>query len=120
MPVDKYRSGYRTNILLALREVKNRGDVDEFNIQWKLRQGFLTKDGYWTTDISNPTKHIQVNVIFPKSRPPNQITLEETNAKRTKCMGSEVVQKLPDGRWQITWESDKLKLHELYVIRWLW
>ena len=39
--VDLYRSGYKTYILLSLREVKNRGDVDEFNIQWDIRKGFL-------------------------------------------------------------------------------
>lgn len=31
--VDRYRSGFKTNILLSLGEVKNRGDIDEFNIQ---------------------------------------------------------------------------------------
>ena len=32
-PVDRYRTGYKTYILISLREVKNKGDIDEFNIQ---------------------------------------------------------------------------------------
>ena len=40
-PVDRYRSGYKTYILISRREVKNKGDVDELNIQWGIRQGFL-------------------------------------------------------------------------------
>ena len=28
IPVDSYRSGYKTHILISLREVKNRGDID--------------------------------------------------------------------------------------------
>lgn len=118
--VDLYRSGYKTYILLSLREVKNRGDVDEFNIQWNIRNGFLTEDGYWATDISQRTKHIKVNVIFPKSRPPLKLSIEESNRKRTRVLGPEVKRKLPDGRWRITWEMKKPKLYEIYVLRWIW
>jgi hypothetical protein len=32
-PVDRYRSGYKTYILISRREVKDKGDVDEFNIE---------------------------------------------------------------------------------------
>jgi hypothetical protein len=31
-PIDKYRSGYKTIILLSLHEINNRGDVDDFHI----------------------------------------------------------------------------------------
>ena len=44
-PVDRYRSGYKTYILISRREVKNKGDVDEFNIEWSIRQGFLRSIG---------------------------------------------------------------------------
>ena len=119
-PVDRYRSGYKTYVLLSLREVKNRGDVDEFNIQWDIRQGFLTSDGYWGTDISQQTNQVKVKVIFPKSRPPTQVFLEENNRQRTRTMSREALKRLPDGRWLVTWERSKPKLHELYVLRWNW
>jgi hypothetical protein len=61
--VDYYRSGYKTYILLSLQEIKNRGDVDEFNIQWNIRNGFLTEDGYWATDISNRTRRMHKDLI---------------------------------------------------------
>lgn len=48
-PVDQYRSGHKTYILVSRREVKNRGDVDEFNVEWGIRQGFLRRTGYWET-----------------------------------------------------------------------
>ena len=119
-PVDRYRSGYKTYVLLSLREVKNRGDVDEFNIQWNISDGFLTPDGYWSTDITQPTSHILANVIFPKSRPPHSITLEEQNSQKTKVLNQDVLKQLPDGRWLISWEKHKPRLHELYVLRWIW
>ena len=119
-PVDRYRSGFKTYILLSLREVRNRGDIDEFNIQWDIRRGFLSKDGYWGTDVSQPTKHLKVNVIFPKSRPPHHLTIEESNRKRTSMVGREAQKQLPDGRWLVTWGMSNPKLYELYVLRWIW
>ena len=41
MPVDRYRSGYKTYVLISRREVKSKGEVDEFNIEWGIRQGFV-------------------------------------------------------------------------------
>ena len=118
--VDHYRSGYKTYILLSLREVKNRGDVDEFNIQWNIRNGFLTEDGYWATDISQRTKQLKVNIVFPKSRPPQKTIIEESNRKRTQVLGAEAKKQLPDGRWRVTWEKKKPKLYEIYILRWVW
>jgi hypothetical protein len=118
--VDRYRSGYKTYIIISLRDVKNRGDMDEFDIQWDIRQGFLTQDGYWGADISQRTKHLQVNVIFPKSRPPLQIKQEENHRQQTHILGREAQKQLPDGRWLVTWEKDNPRLYELYVIRWIW
>ncbi len=120
IPVDRYRSGFKTYILLSLREVKNRGDIDEFHIQWDIRRGFLTEDGYWSTDVSQPTRHLMVNVIFPKARPPLRLSLEETNLRQTHLLGRDAQQQLPDGRWLVSWETDKPKLFEVYVLRWIW
>jgi hypothetical protein len=119
-PVDRYRSGFKTYVLLSLREVKNRGDIDEFLIQWNIRRGFLKKDGFWGTDVSQRMRHLKVNVIFPISRPPQQISLEECNHRRTIFLGRDAQQTLPDGRWLVTWETNKPRLHELYVLRWIW
>ena len=118
--VDYYRSGYKTYILLSLREVKTKGDVDEFNIQWNIRNGFLTEDGYWATDISNRTKKVKVNIIFPKSRPPQYLTIEESYRQRNRVLGPEAKRKLADGRWRVTWEMKNPKLFEIYVLRWVW
>jgi hypothetical protein len=118
--VDRYRAGFKTYVLISLREVKNKGDVDEFNIQWNIRNGFLTEDGYWSTDVSQRTKHLKANIIFPKSRPPLRLMLEESNGKRTRELGSESKKRLPDGRWRATWETNAPRLYEVYVLRWIW
>jgi len=119
-PVDRYRSGFKTYVLLSLREVKNRGDEDEFNIQWGIRNGFLTPDGFWGTDISNRTRHIITNVIFPKSRPPQRTILIEENSGKTHKLGSGHKRQLPDGRWIVSWGKRKPRLYEHYLLKWWW
>lgn len=120
VPVDRYRSGYKMYVLLSLREVKNRGDIDLYRIQWNIRRGFLKKDGYWSTDVSQPTHHIKVNVIFPKARPPLRLSVEETNRRQTHLLERDAQQQLPDGRWLVSWETSKPRLYEVYVLRWIW
>jgi hypothetical protein len=112
-PVDRYRSGYKTYIIISRREVKNKGDVDEFNIEWGIRQGFLRRTEQWETHIKYSTKHLKINVIFPKSRPPHSTTLIEGNHQCSHNLekGAQVL--LPDGRWQITWETHKPRLYEI-------
>ena len=55
MAVDKYRAGYKTLVLISLREIKHKGDTDEFNIEWDIQHGFLKRDYFWTTDITQCT-----------------------------------------------------------------
>lgn len=69
-PVDQYRSGFKTYILISRREVKNKGEMDEFNIEWNMQNSFLRQTEQWETHVSHRTKHLKINVIFPKSRLP--------------------------------------------------
>ncbi len=118
--VDRYRSGYKTYILLSLQEVKNRGDEDEFNIQWKIHDGFLKPDGFWDTDITHRTRLVKINVIFPTSRPPQRFMMVENNTGKSIPLGSEAKRQLPDGRWQVSWEKEKPRLYEHYLFKWWW
>ena len=120
VPVDRYKIGYKTYILISLRDVKNRGDENEFNIQWKIKNGFLKPDGFWETDISSRTRDMKINVIFPKGRPPRNVRLVENNIRRTTILGNDSIQRLATGQWKITWEKHKPKLYEHYIIRWDW
>lgn len=120
IPVDKYKNGYKTNILLSLREVKNRGDIDDFHIQWNIRNGFLRPDGFWETDISSHTKSVTVNLIFPKERPPQNIRLVETNIQKTTILGQDSIKPLPEGKIKITWSTNRPRLYEHYILRWDW
>jgi hypothetical protein len=116
--VDQYRSGHKTNVLISWREVKSRGDVDEFDIEWGMHRGYLQDTGHWETHICHGTKHVRVSVVFPKSRPPSHTTLVEASRRRSRHMETSAKVRLPDGRWQVTWETYKPRLHENYILQW--
>jgi hypothetical protein len=120
VPVDKYRSGYKTHILISLREVKNQGDIDEFNIQWGVSRGFLSPTGFWGTDVDHRTASIKVEVVYPKSRPPMKASVLEKNLQRVSVISQDHLIQLPDGRWQLAWEQPKPRRYEQYILRWKW
>lgn len=120
VPVDKYRSGYKTQILISLREVKNRGDIDEFNIQWGISRGFLSPTGFWGTDVDHKTAVIKVEVIFPQGRPPLKASVLEKNLQRINTISKNRFTYLPDGRCLLSWEMSKPRRYEQYILRWEW
>ena len=117
---DRYRLGYKTHLVLSLREIKNRNDVDEFNIRWEIGNGFRKPDGFWDTDITHRTKRIQIYVIFPKNRPPQRASVLEINSGRTHRLRNEHFQTMPGGKVQISWEKNKPRLYEHYLLKWWW
>ena len=119
-PVDRYKLDFKNYVLISLREVKNRGDVDEFNFQWRMTNSFRKSDESWTTDISNRTRELEVSVIFPKGRHPTRVALVENHHHRVHILDHEYQRRLPDGRLRVTWERENPRLYEHYVIKWTW
>jgi hypothetical protein len=117
---DEYRLGHKTMILISLREMKQRGDEDEFNIEWDAYNTFLHSSEYWEAEISHRTKQLSMQMIFPKKRPPLKASIFETTRRQSKPLIGEAIQKLPDGRWRISWETDKPRLYERYILKWDW
>jgi len=100
--------------------VKNKGDIDEFNIEWGIRNGFLRSSELWETEVNHPTDRMTIQVIFPKTRPPLRLYLTERTNQFTRLLDNESLSQLPDGRWLIKWEKQFPKLNERYIIQWDW
>jgi len=64
--VDRYRPDYKTYILISRRGVKNKGDVDEFNIEWSIRQGFLRRTEQWETHVTHRTRRRVLGIFVPR------------------------------------------------------
>jgi len=119
-PVDRYRPGNRTYILISLRNVRNKGDIDEFKIEWGIHKGFLRPSELWETDVSHPTRQMTIQIVFPKMRPPTRVGLIESNLRKTTSLSQEGISQYPDGRWLVKWETQSVRLNEKYIIEWDW
>lgn len=118
--VDYFRNGHKTLVLISLPYMQQRGEHITFRINWKIRDGFLKSIGFWGTDIDHQTQKIKVNVILPSQRPPIRVFIEEKVRNKVRYLDSENLTRLPDNRWQITWEKDNPRLNENYLLKWEW
>jgi hypothetical protein len=118
--VDRYQPGHKTYLLISLREAKRRGDEDEFNIQWEMREGFRRATELWETEISHRTRRLKVEVVFPEGRPPLRVWLVEVLGRRRTPLGAEARRRLADGRWLLSWEREGPRLNERYQLEWEW
>ena len=117
---DRYRPNYKTFILISLREMKRREDVDEFNIKWGIEKGFTRTREQWETQVIHRTKRLKIQVLFPKSRPPLRVQLVEKLVKRVTVLNQNNIVRLPNGRWQVSWQTDQPRLNESYILKWEW
>jgi hypothetical protein len=118
--VDRWRPGNKTYLLISLREAKNRGDEEEFRMEWGVRDGYLRPSELWETEVSHRTKQLKLQAIFPRSRPPQRVWIEEHLRRRKHLLGAEALGRMADGRWLVSWEKKKPRLNERYQLHWQW
>ena len=118
--VDRYREGHRHHILISFRETKSRGDVEQVNIERTILDDFTNDEEDWQTEVRNRIHQMTISIIFPKNRPPREVTLIEQNTQRSKPIGREKFIRLPNGRRKVYWKMKKPKLYEAYIIAWKW
>ncbi|WP_162909877.1 hypothetical protein [Aggregatilinea lenta] len=120
IPVDRYRCGHKTCVLISLREAMRRGDILRICIDRTIRNGFDTGTGWSETVVLHRTHRFQIAVIFPAERPPQRVALLEVNQNRTTPLGEANTQVMPDGRTRVFWETSNPKLFETYTLKWTW
>lgn len=118
--VDRYKPAETTYILISLRETKQKNDIDNFEISWEAKSAFIREREGWVTTISHRTNHLELEVIFPKDRPPLKAKLIEQISKRAHDLSNESIVELSDGRWRVGCEITKVKLYERYFLEWEW
>lgn len=117
---DRYREGDRWNILISLRGTKNRGDVEEFYIERTVKNGFTNSEEWQQAEIRRQTKRLQMNVIFPSSRPCRAAVITQRSQNRPIALSPEHFRMLPDGRQLLTWETTKVRSFDIYTLKWQW
>lgn len=118
--VDRYREGDRWNVLISLRETKNRGDVVEFYIERKVKGGFTRTEEWQQVELRRRTHHLQLKVIFPKGRPCKRAIVIQRSRNKVLVLGMELFRLLPDGRQLLAWETHHVNRYEVYTLKWNW
>jgi hypothetical protein len=118
--VDFYRPGNKTYIVISIQNVRNRGDQDEYFIEWEMKDCFLRDQELWETSVNHPTRNLKINIVFPKKRPPTQMNLIEDTRQNVSPLSNENIFRLPDGRWRLHWETARVRQNERYILQWEW
>lgn len=118
--VDRYQEGNQWNILISLRETKSAGDVIDFYTERTIKEGFTRDEDWWQVEIRHETRQFRLAIIFPARRHCRRAVLFYRNRQKTTSLGPEHFTTLPDGRQVLTWETNKLKRFENYLIKWQW
>ena len=117
---DCYQDGDRWNILISLRETKNRGDVEDIYITRRVKNGFTEDEEWRQIEVWYTIKQLKIAVIFPQDRPCQRAVLQPRRSNKTIPLGPEHFRTLPDGRQILTWEKKNPRRAEVYTLRWKW
>jgi hypothetical protein len=120
IPVDFYQDGSKHNVLISLRETKNRGDVIDLWIERVIRGGLKEKEEWLETEIDHRMKRLKLSIIFPRDRRCQRAILTRRSTNETIVLEERYFSTLSDGRQQLTWETRHPKLHDIYTIKWRW
>jgi len=118
--VDFYRDGSRWNVLISLRETKNRGDTIPFTVERTIEDGFLKKSEWLETEVDHLTSRLHLSIIFPRTRPCLRATLTRKTAGKTEVVDERHFKTLASGRQELSLTVGRPKLHECYTIKWDW
>lgn len=118
--VDWYQEGDRWNILISLSRSKSRGEVEEFFIQTKIKNGFTKPEEWQQQEIRHKTNRLKMTVIFPKQRPCKQAIVKERSTHKSIELGTEHITFMADGRQLVSWETNNIEPLEIYTLRWIW
>jgi hypothetical protein len=117
--VDKYSAAGKHNIVISLREVKKRGDTEDYVITRRMKDMFPDDSEWVATEVTQPTQMMAISVRFPADRPPTGAWLKQ-NSDPDHRRSTLPIEGNPDGRQRISVRVDKPKLRETYTIWWEW
>ena len=120
VPVDIYEDGSKHNILISLRETKNKGDEMELWVERTIRGGFTEDEEWLETEVDHLMRRLKLAVIFPQGRPCRRATLTRRSTGKVTPLPQSHFALLPDGRGKLTWETRRPRLHDRYTIKWAW
>jgi hypothetical protein len=85
-----------------------------------LHNSFMNDREHWTQEIVFPTKHLTLQIHFPRGRPPRKVKCKvvEGVSDRQVKMNAKVMEL--SGETCIVWEIQSPKLKDIYKLEWTW
>jgi hypothetical protein len=119
--VDSFHHEGRHNVVVSLRETKQRGDVGDFQIQRTFVDSFRNESESVHADILTATQQLTIRVVFPPTRPPKRAWTTSHSAKAAQKKPHLLTPTGdPDGRQYIAHILRRPKLGEEYIVGWEW
>ncbi len=85
-----------------------------------LLNSFRTAREHWTQEFTYPTKHVSLQVHFPKTRPPQSVACKVIDGVLEKPARSAAQLTTLFGRQSIVWDVANPRLHEALKLEWTW
>jgi hypothetical protein len=105
----------RRHLVIGLRRPMRRGEVFEFEVTRSLAAG-LTKGEEWLeTAIDHPVRLLTCNVVFPKGRPCQRVSLDDGRSEV-----SLPIVRAPNGQTLAHFTKHLPSAHVAYALRWTW
>ena len=120
VPVDIFQVGSRHQILISLRQTKNRGDVVEFRIERKVKNGFTKEKEWLEVETRYPTHRLRISILFPIRRPCQQAWVVSRRSDRAVSLDSSHFSRTSAGRQVLSWDRMRPAQGEAYTICWKW
>jgi hypothetical protein len=74
----------------------------------------------WSQELAFPTKHLTVQVHFPKARPPKSVRCKAIEGTGDKLVKQTAQMGELYGRKSIVWEVDEPGAHAVFKLEWSW
>ena len=120
VPVDIFQVGSRHQILISLRQTKNRGDVVEFHIERKVRNGFTKEKEWLEVETRYPTRRLHITILFPTGRPCQKAWIVSRRSDRVVNLSSNRFSRTSAGRQVLSWDKMRPAQGEAYTLCWTW
>ncbi len=85
-----------------------------------LHNSFMNDREHWTQEIVFPTKHLTLQIHFPKGRPPSRVKCKVVEGVTDKQVKTNAKVMELSGETCIVWEIQSPKLKDIYKLEWTW
>ncbi len=117
---DIYREGDRWSVLISLRQAKQSGSFQDYQIERLIEDGFTHSEEWWQMEMYHPVRRLQFSILFPHSRSCEQATIVEKESGKTTVFEPGQFTRESDGRQRLTFETHSARRFETYTIKWRW